>query len=207
MAYGFGSGDFRILDIQEADDLSKTYDVEPITSGFGDFGVLANVKHTVGSGDTLGTISSKYYGTTSKYLDIYNANLSVMSKGMNYLEIGWVLTIPNVDVAGSAAPAAAPVSQPSFLQSLFSNTPLAPSVATPVASPLMTPIPASITTAITPAKVATSSYVAPTSYSSPAVASKGFSLNLSNQNKMLLIAGAIALFAAAYLGKKKLKGA
>jgi hypothetical protein len=128
---------------------------------------------------------------------------------LNSLLIGWVLTIPNVEVAGSTAAAAAPapVSQPSFLQSLFSNTPLAPSVATPVASPLMTPLPSSITTAITPAKVATSSYVAPTSYSSPAVASKGFSLNLSNQNKMLLIAGAIALFAAAYLGKKKLKGA
>ena len=50
-------------------------------------------KHTVQSGDTLSTISKKYYGTPSRYMDIYEANRDRL-KTANALKIGQELRIP-----------------------------------------------------------------------------------------------------------------
>ena len=49
--------------------------------------------HTVGKGDTLMNISQRYYGTRSKWRDIYAANRDVM-KSENDLKIGMQLKIP-----------------------------------------------------------------------------------------------------------------
>ncbi|HTQ31659.1 MAG TPA: LysM peptidoglycan-binding domain-containing protein [Opitutaceae bacterium] len=49
--------------------------------------------HTVVKGDTLYNISQRYYGTRSKWRDIYNANRDVM-KSENDLKIGTQLKIP-----------------------------------------------------------------------------------------------------------------
>ncbi len=49
--------------------------------------------HTVAKGDTLMSISQRYYGTRSKWRDIYAANRDVM-KGENDLKIGMQLKIP-----------------------------------------------------------------------------------------------------------------
>ena len=49
--------------------------------------------HTVAKGDTLMSISLRYYGTRSKWRDIYNANRDVM-KSENDLKIGTQLKIP-----------------------------------------------------------------------------------------------------------------
>jgi tetratricopeptide (TPR) repeat protein len=49
--------------------------------------------HTVAKGDTLMNISQRYYGTRSKWRDIYAANRDVM-KSENDLKIGMQLKIP-----------------------------------------------------------------------------------------------------------------
>lgn len=49
--------------------------------------------HTVQSGDTLSTISQRYYGTPSRYMDIYQANRDRL-KTANALKIGQELRIP-----------------------------------------------------------------------------------------------------------------
>lgn len=49
--------------------------------------------HTVVKGDTLYNISQRYYGTPSKWRDIYNANRDLM-KSQNDLKIGTQLKIP-----------------------------------------------------------------------------------------------------------------
>jgi nucleoid-associated protein YgaU len=49
--------------------------------------------HTVEKGDTLMSISQHYYGTRSKWRDIYAANREVM-KSENDLKIGMQLKIP-----------------------------------------------------------------------------------------------------------------
>jgi len=49
--------------------------------------------YTVRSGDTLGKISIRFYGTSSRYMDIYNANRDVLSTPSS-LRVGQVLRIP-----------------------------------------------------------------------------------------------------------------
>mgnify|MGYP002835316106 CR=1 FL=1 len=49
--------------------------------------------HTVQSGDTLSTISQRYYGTPSRYMDVYQANRDRL-KTANALKIGQQLRIP-----------------------------------------------------------------------------------------------------------------
>ena len=121
----FGSTDFKALNIVNSTDEVKTYDVEPVTSGFGDFGSVTEMKHTVVTGETLGTISAKYYGTSTKYMDIFNANRALMTaRGPNYLVAGWTLVIPAVPVQRSTAVVAETiakqaeiaVTQPSFIE-------------------------------------------------------------------------------------------
>lgn len=49
--------------------------------------------YTVQTGDTLGSISRKFYGTSARYMDIYNANRDVMSSPNN-VTVGQQLRIP-----------------------------------------------------------------------------------------------------------------
>ncbi|MDE3084880.1 MAG: LysM peptidoglycan-binding domain-containing protein, partial [Verrucomicrobiota bacterium] len=56
-------------------------------------GEPASHRHTVAKGDTLMNISQRYYGTRSKWRDIYAANRDVM-KNENDLKIGMELKIP-----------------------------------------------------------------------------------------------------------------
>lgn len=49
--------------------------------------------YVVQSGDTLGRISKKFYGTTRRYMDIYNANRDVLSSPSR-VEVGQELRIP-----------------------------------------------------------------------------------------------------------------
>lgn len=49
--------------------------------------------YTVRRGDTLGKISQRFYGTTRRYMDIYEANRDKMSSPSN-VEVGQVLVIP-----------------------------------------------------------------------------------------------------------------
>jgi nucleoid-associated protein YgaU len=50
-------------------------------------------KHVVMKGETLSSISQKYYGTPDKWEDIYKAN-KVRIKDPDHIEPGWELTIP-----------------------------------------------------------------------------------------------------------------
>lgn len=120
----FGTTDFKALNILDTTDEVKTFDVEPVTSGFGDFGSVTEMKHVVKTGETLGTIAAKYYGTSAKYMDIFNANRALMTvRGPDYLVAGWTLVIPAVPVQKSttvvaeqiAQQAQIAVSEPSFL--------------------------------------------------------------------------------------------
>ncbi len=49
--------------------------------------------HRVVPGDTLGAISSRYLGTPSRYVEIFNMNRSLI-KNPNIILPGWVLKIP-----------------------------------------------------------------------------------------------------------------
>lgn len=49
--------------------------------------------HTVGSGDTLGKISKKYYGKAGDYMHIFNANTDIL-KDPNVIHPDQELTIP-----------------------------------------------------------------------------------------------------------------
>lgn len=49
--------------------------------------------HTVQSGDTLSTISTRYYGTPSRWIDIYQANRDRL-RSENALKVGQVIRIP-----------------------------------------------------------------------------------------------------------------
>jgi LysM repeat protein len=49
--------------------------------------------YTVQSGDTLGKISIRFYGTSQRYMDIYNANRDVLSTPSS-LRVGQTLRIP-----------------------------------------------------------------------------------------------------------------
>ncbi len=51
-------------------------------------------KHVVVGGDTLGKISKKYYGKSSDYMHIFNANTDQL-KNPDMIQVGQVLTIPN----------------------------------------------------------------------------------------------------------------
>ena len=92
------TSDFKMQHIIDTDyEQNKMFDVEPITSGFGDFAASTELRHVVKAGETLGTISQLYYGTTANYQKIYEANRALMSaKGMNVLNVGWTLIIPPV---------------------------------------------------------------------------------------------------------------
>lgn len=57
-------------------------------------------KYTVGKGDTLQKISKKCYGTSKKWMKIYNANKDVL-KGPDKVYPGQILNIP--DVTGNTA--------------------------------------------------------------------------------------------------------
>ena len=50
--------------------------------------------HTVTKGETLQTISQKYYGTTKNWRKIYNANKKEMPKGPDDIKVGMKLKIP-----------------------------------------------------------------------------------------------------------------
>lgn len=65
--------DGRIDDRNDTPVSSRTYIVQP--------------------GDTLGKISRKFYGTSSRYMDIYNANRDVL-RSPNSVEVGQRLVIP-----------------------------------------------------------------------------------------------------------------
>lgn len=56
--------------------------------------VVVGGTYTVGSGDVLGTISQKVYGTASKWRKIYDANRDVIGGDPNQLKPGTVLRIP-----------------------------------------------------------------------------------------------------------------
>lgn len=56
-------------------------------------------KYTVGKGDTLQKISKKFYGTTKRWMDIYNANKGVL-KSPNDIYPGQVIDIPIEEIKG-----------------------------------------------------------------------------------------------------------
>lgn len=67
--------------------------------------VVSQQTHTVASGDTLSSISRKYYGTEAKWQQILDANKDKISSP-SALKIGTVLTIPNVSTTTTATTAA-----------------------------------------------------------------------------------------------------
>ncbi|MDX6747114.1 LysM peptidoglycan-binding domain-containing protein [Polaribacter sp. PL03] len=58
-----------------------------------DTSVFAN--HTVKSGETLGKIAKQYYGKSSKYNAIFEANTNIL-KNPDVIQVGQELVIPNL---------------------------------------------------------------------------------------------------------------
>ena len=59
------------------------------------------VVHTVASGDNLSKISLRYYGTATRWAEIYDANSKVLASA-DVLEVGTKLTIPVLDLSKPA---------------------------------------------------------------------------------------------------------
>lgn len=59
--------------------------------------------HIVSKGDTLSSISLKYYGSASRWQEIYRANQAVIPN-KNSIKIGTVLTIPSPESHADAKP-------------------------------------------------------------------------------------------------------
>jgi nucleoid-associated protein YgaU len=53
-------------------------------------------KHTVVAGDTLSSISKKYYDDIGKYMKIYEANKEVIGDNPDLIKPGQVLVIPKL---------------------------------------------------------------------------------------------------------------
>lgn len=53
------------------------------------------IYHTVASGESLSGISLKYFGSVNFTKDIYEANKTVMTRGEDFLNVGWKLRIPH----------------------------------------------------------------------------------------------------------------
>ncbi|MDD5594957.1 MAG: LysM peptidoglycan-binding domain-containing protein [Candidatus Omnitrophica bacterium] len=62
-------------------------------------------KYTVAKGDTLQKISQKYFGTTKKWMKIYDANRDVL-KGPDKIRPGQVINIPQLGKETMKEPAA-----------------------------------------------------------------------------------------------------
>jgi len=60
-------------------------------------------RHTVQKGDTLSGIARKYYGKSSAFRLILNANKEVL-KGKDQLQIGQILVIPSDPATGDPKP-------------------------------------------------------------------------------------------------------
>src|SRR5262249_6411882 len=80
-------------------------------------------KHTIASGETLATISAKYYGTTKYVSRILKANLSLSPRRM---KIGQILTIPAPENAEASQPTS---SAKPAADSTHSATPASPAKA------------------------------------------------------------------------------
>lgn len=62
------------------------------------------MNYTVGKGETLGIISQKFFGTTTKWRDIWTANPQISNPDV--IRVGQIITIP------STSKALVPVTQP-----------------------------------------------------------------------------------------------
>ena len=56
-------------------------------------------KYTVIKGDTLQKISKKFYGTTKRWMEIYNVNKNVL-KSPDAIHPGQVINIPVKEIKG-----------------------------------------------------------------------------------------------------------
>ncbi len=79
---------------------NRGYMSESMTSELSETAGMNFEKYTVQKGDTLQKISQRYFGTTKKWMKIYEANKGTL-KGPNKIYSGQVLNIP---VAGMSEP-------------------------------------------------------------------------------------------------------
>lgn len=84
----------KLVNIQENDDSTITATVQATRAAETAPTPTAGQTYTVKSGDSLCAIAKKYYGSSSKYTDIYNANKSVIGGNPNLIKPGQVLTLP-----------------------------------------------------------------------------------------------------------------
>lgn len=82
--------------------------------------------YVVKSGDTLSSIALKFYGSASKWGIIYDYNLNILTKGPNFLQVGWVLKIPKSDsVPRKTTGGVTPKTKSSTVATTSTKTPIA----------------------------------------------------------------------------------
>ena len=84
----------KLVNIQQNDDSTITATVQATRAAETAPTPTAGQTYTVKYGDSLCAIAKKYYGSSSKYTDIYNANKSVIGGNPNLIKPGQVLTLP-----------------------------------------------------------------------------------------------------------------
>jgi len=77
-------------------------------NGGQDSGGTGGTAYTVRHGDTLGSIAKQYYGDSSKYKLIFEANRNVweqhgLTPNANLIKVGWELIIPSADDSSADA--------------------------------------------------------------------------------------------------------
>lgn len=60
----------------------------------------ATRSHTVGPGETLWSIARTHLGDGARYLEIVELNRDLLGKDPGFLEIGWVLQVPDINNSG-----------------------------------------------------------------------------------------------------------
>ena len=115
---------------------------------------LATTTHTVRSGETLSTISQKYYGTKNNWQVILDAN-SGLVKSPKDLKPNMKLVIPAAKAATARSVASGPVDDRNLLSATTISPTAAAAAPAPAAAHAAAPAPASATAAA-PAPVASS---------------------------------------------------
>jgi len=74
--------------------------IKPITAPPAESRVVVMKKYTIEKGDTLQSIAKKFYGTTKRWKEIYEANQEVL-KSPNKIYPGQIIEIPVEEIPGT----------------------------------------------------------------------------------------------------------
>lgn len=86
--------DAVVAAIKNVDGVSDVNNGLSVSGGSGSSGGGGGQSYTVASGDTLSAIAQKFYGDSSQYMKIYEANKATIGGNPDMIQVGQNLLIP-----------------------------------------------------------------------------------------------------------------